>query len=481
MNKKLIVKILGIILCIEGVFLLLSFFVALFYHGPDTSAFGFSTLSCLLVGVPLLCLRVQKARLQTRDGYVAVALCWLIMALFGALPYSLSGIVPSYVDALFETVSGFTTTGASIFETVEDLPRGILFWRAMTQWLGGMGVLVMVLALLPKLSEGSVNLMKAESPGPISTKLLPRTADTAKMLYRIYIALTAVQTVLLRLAGMPWFDAVTTSLTTISTGGFSVRNASISYYGSSAVNWILIFFMFVSSVNFSLLYMLVTRRAREALHSEELRAYTGIVFGATALIAVDLIVRCGEDIGHAIEGAAFQVTTIISTTGFYTEDYDIWPHVCRSILLMVMFIGGCAGSTSGGIKVSRILLLFKGLRRELRRILHTREVRPITLDGQRVENETITAVSGFFFAYVLILLVCTTIVSLDEVNLTTSLSAVMTSISNVGPALSLAGPTRNFAFFSPLSKLALAFTMLLGRLEIMPLLVLFLPSVWRKK
>ena len=480
MNKRLILKILGIILCIEGAFLLLPLLVAL-AEGENALAFAGSAAACLALGVPLRCLRVERTRLQIRDGYVAVALSWLAISLFGALPYFLSHAVPTYVDALFETASGFTTTGASVFASVESLARSLLFWRSLTQWLGGMGVLVMVLALLPKLSEGSVNLMRAESPGPISTKLLPRTADTAQVLYCIYIALTAALTILLRLAGLPWFDAVNTALTTISTGGFSVRDASVSYYASSAVNWVLIFFMFLSSINFSLLFMLVTRRTREALRSEELRAYAGIVFGATALIAVDLVIKTGLDVYHAIEQAAFQVTTIISTTGFYTEDYDLWPHFCRSILLLVMFIGGCAGSTAGGVKVSRIIVLTKGLRRELRRILHTREVRPITLDGQRVEEETLSAVSGFFFSYVVILLLCTTVVSLDEVNLATSLSATMTSISNVGPALSLAGPTRNFAFFSPLSKLALSFTMLLGRLEIMPLLVLFLPSVWQRK
>ena len=480
MNKRLILKILGIILGIEGIFLLIPFAVALVCR-ENTAAFGVTALLCLAAGLPLGRMHTVKTRLQTRDGYMAVALSWLVMAVFGALPYSLSRVVPTYVDALFETVSGFTTTGSSVFATVETLPHSILLWRSLTQWLGGMGVLVMVLALLPKLSEGSVNLMRAESPGPISTKLLPRTADTAQMLYIIYIALTAAQTLLLRIVGLSWFDAVNIALTSISTGGFSVHDASIAFYGSSAVNWIVIFFMFISSVNFSLLYMLLTRRAKEALRSEELRAYAGIVLGAAGLIALDLVLRTGLDVYHAVEQAAFQVTTLISTTGFFTADYDLWPHFCRSILLLVMFIGGCAGSTAGGMKVSRIAVLFKVLRRELRRILHTREVRPITLDGQRVEDGTTSAVSAFFFAYVVILFLCTVVVSLDDVNLTTSLSAAITSVSNVGPALSLAGPTRNFAFFSPLSKLALSFTMLLGRLEIMPLLVLFLPSVWRKK
>ena len=359
-----------------------------------------------------------------------MALGWIVLSAFGALPYALSGCC-GYVDALFETVSGFTTTGASIFGAPASLPRGIQLWRALTQWLGGMGVLVLLLALMPKLGEGSVNLMKAESPGPISSKLLPRTNDTAKMLYSIYILLTAAETLALRAARMPWFDAVTTALTTISTGGFSVRNESIAYYQSSAVNWIIVVFMFVSSVNFTLLFLAGTRRWREVLRSDELRVYSGIVFGSSALIALDLVLKTGRSVG--------------------------------------------------GIKVSRIVLLFKGLKRDLRRILHTREVRPITLDGQRVEEDTISSVSLFFFAYMIILFFSALIVSLDELDFTSAFTASLTCISNVGPGLGLVGPTCNFGFLSPLSKLVLSFTMLLGRLEIMPLLVLFLPSVWRKR
>ena len=480
MNRNLILKLVGVILCIEALCMLIPLLYTLVCGESAATAFLKPIAVCGGAGGLLALIRSPDRRLQTRDGFVCVALCWIALSLFGALPYFFSGSC-GYVDAFFETVSGLTTTGASIFSSPEDLPRGILLWRALTQWMGGMGVLVMMLALLPRLSEGSVNLMKAESPGPISSKLRPKTGETARILYRIYIALTAVEAVVLRVVGLPWFDALTTALTTISTGGFSVRNASISYYGSSAVNWILIFFMFISSINFSLLFMLVTRRAREALKSEELRAYTLIVLSATALIAVSLFLRTERDLYHSIEHAAFQVTTIISTTGFFTKDFNLWPHFCRCILLLVMFIGGCAGSTAGGMKVSRIVLLLKLVKRELRRILHSREVRPITLDGQRVEEETLSAISAFFFSYVAILLLCTTVVSLDEVNLSTALSAATTSISNVGPGLSLAGPTENFAFFSPLSKLTLSLTMLLGRLEIMPLLVLLMPSVWRRK
>ena len=327
MNKKLIFKILGIILGIEGVSLLIPFVIALVCR-ENTAVFGVTALLCLAVGLPLSRLHTAKSRLQNRDGYVAVALGWIVLSAFGALPYALSGCC-GYVDALFETVSGFTTTGASIFGAPASLPRGIQLWRALTQWLGGMGVLVLLLALMPKLGEGSVNLMKAESPGPISSKLLPRTNDTAKMLYSIYILLTAAETLALRAARMPWFDAVTTALTTISTGGFSVRNESIAYYQSSAVNWIIVVFMFVSSVNFTLLFLAGTRRWREVLRSDELRVYSGIVFGSSALIALDLVLKTGRSVGSAIEHAAFQVTTLISTTGYCTEDFDRWPQFSR--------------------------------------------------------------------------------------------------------------------------------------------------------
>lgn len=480
MNRKLIIKIIGTILCIEALCLLFPMVASLIFRSGDLYAFVFSAAACFIVGFPLMTyFKVDKQRLQTRDGFVCVALCWIMLCLFGALPYILTGV--PYVDAIFETVSGLTTTGASIFESPASLSRGIQFWRAMTQWMGGMGILVMVLAIFPSIGQGSMNLMKAESPGPISTKLRPKTRETAKILYFIYIALTTAETLLLRIAGLTWFDSITTSLTTISTGGFSVRDESIAYYQSEAVVWIVIVFMFIAAINFSLLFFAVRGQMKDALRSEELRIYSLIVLFASSLIAVDLIVKTGAGLYSAVTDAVFHVVTLVSTTGFGKSDFDLWPNFSKLLLLLVMFTGGCAGSTSGGIKISRIAVLFKSLQRELMRILHSRSVRPITLDGTRIEEETVSSVSAFFFAYIAILLLCTTVVSLDNATFETAFSASLSALSNVGPGLSQVGPTQNYAFLSGLSKLALSITMLFGRLEIMPLLVLLFPSVWRKK
>ncbi len=478
MNRAVVARVVGLILGIEAVCMLPSFAIALITRGADIRAFALSIALCGVLSVLLTRIKVKSRRFQTRDGFVAVALCWILLGLTGSLPYAFYGY--SYTDAVFETVSGFTTTGATIIAQPSVLPRGLQFWRALTQWMGGMGVLVMVLALLPSLGEGSVNLMKAESPGPISSKLRPKTSETAKSLYIIYILLTLTETIFLRVAGMPLFDSLTTSFTTISTGGFSVRDASIAYYGSEAINWIIVAFMFLSAVNFGALFQVQRGQWKDALKSEELQSYTLITLAAVGLIAVDLIHTMGKGVYESLSQSAFQVVTLMTTTGYATADFDVWPYFSKSVLLLVMFVGGCAGSTAGGVKVSRIVILFKGLKRELRRILHTREVRPLTLEGARVEEGTVTSVSMFFFAYIVIMILCAVVVSMDNVDLTTSLSAALTTISNVGPGFALIGPTCNFAFLSDLSKVVLTVTMLLGRLEIMPLLVLLFPSVWKK-
>ena len=478
MNRSVIARVIGLILGIEAVCMAPSLAIALLKRGTDVLAFAYSIAICGAVSFALSRIKPASKRFQTRDGFVAVALCWIVLGLTGALPYAFCGY--SYVDAVFETVSGFTTTGATIVAAPSALPRGLQFWRALTQWMGGMGVLVMVLALMPSLGEGSVNLMKAESPGPISSKLRPKTSETAKSLYVIYIALTVAETLILRVAGMPLFDSLTTSFTTISTGGFSVRDASIAYYHSEPIVWIIIVFMFVSGVNFGVLFQAQRREWKDALRSEELRWYTIITVGAVALIAVDLVLKTGLGVYQSISQSAFQVVTLMTTTGYATADFDLWPYFSKLVLILVMFVGGCAGSTAGGVKVSRVVILFKGLKRELRRILHTREVRPLTLERERVAEGTVSSVSVFFFAYIVILLVCALIVSLDEVDFTTAFTAALTTISNVGPGFVLVGPTCNFGFLSSLSKIVLTITMLLGRLEIMPLLVLLFPSVWKK-
>ncbi len=478
MNRNLIARMVGLILRIEAVCMLPCLAIALPAGWADTRGFLAAIAACMLLSAAFSQCNITNRRLQTRDGFAAVALCWIAISLLGAMPYALHGF--SYIDAVFETVSGFTTTGATIVSSPAALPRSLQFWRAETQWLGGMGVLVLMLALLPSLGEGSVNLMKAESPGPISSKLHPKTSETARALYTIYIVLTLAQTLLLWVAGMPLFDSLTTAFTTISTGGFSVRDASIAYYHSEAINWIIVAFMFVSAVNFSVLFQLHRRQFREALGSEELRVYSGVTLGAVALIAADLIFRAGKGLYDGFSQAAFQVVTLMTTTGYATADFDLWPRFSKMILLLVMLVGGCAGSTAGGVKIARIVILFKSLKRELRRILHTREVRPLMLDGARVEERTASSVSVFFFAYVVILIAAAAVVSLDGLDLETSLSAALTTISNVGPGFGLIGPTRTFAFLSSPSKLMLTLTMLLGRLEIMPLFILLIPSTWKK-
>ena len=481
MNHKLVVKILGAILCIEAVCMLLPLLIALFTHGSDVFSFGITILLCGGLGILLYCIRTDGAKMQPRDGFAIVGLAWLLLSATGALPYLISGAVPTYADAYFEAASGFTTTGASILPVIEGKPLGILFWRAETQWMGGMGILVATLALLPKLGEGSINLMRAESPGPTVTKLTPKVGKTARILYLIYIGLTVVETALLMLAGMSLYDAVTHSFATISTGGFSVRNASVAAYHSELINWIIIAFMFLSGINFSLLYAALRRRFGEVLRNEELRFYTAVAVCSTLLISWNLLAQRGVAFAESFSEAAFQVVSVMTTTGFITADYDQWPTFSKTVLIVIMFAGACAGSTAGGIKASRVVTLLKSLRREMRKIIHPREGNVICSDGQRMEEDTVHSVEIFFFAYILILLLGTLVVSWDDVGFDSAFSATLTCLSNVGPGLNAVGPTKNFAALSDGSKLVLSACMLLGRLEIMPLVVLLFPSIWKRK
>ncbi len=482
MNYKLVFHILGMILRVEAVLMLPSLVIAYATGDGDAKAFLLAMVITMAVGQLLCFLPWRGVKMQARDGFATVALTWIVLSMCGALPYVFSGVLPNFIDAFFETVSGFTTTGSTVLTFIEGQPRGILFWRAQTQWMGGVGVLVLALALVPKLGEGSVYLMRAESPGPIKSKLTPRVSDTAKILYSIYIGLTVGEIFSLRLAGMPWYDCFIHAFSTISTGGFSNRNASIAAYGSLAVEWIIIVFMFLSGINFALLYFAVRRNFKAVFESEELRSYTLMATLATVFIVINLVVKAGWELNlRTVTDSAFQVVTLMTTTGYMTYDYTLWPTFSQTVLIFVMFAGACAGSTAGGVKQIRVVLLVKNLRREVRRILHPRQVTTIRSDGERVDEPILSGISLFFFAYILMLLVVTLVVSWDDVGFTAAFTASLTCISNVGPAFSVLGPTSNFAALSGVSKLFLSLNMLLGRLEIMPLLLLLFPSLWKKK
>jgi len=482
MNFRLIIRVLGSILLVEAGGLVLPLLVSL-YYGEDTwLCFTLVAALCAVLGFALVMTPTgSRDLMQGRDGYMAVALAWLGLSAFGALPYVISGAIPHYLDALFETISGFTTTGATILTEIERLPRGILFWRAETQWMGGMGVLVMFLALMPKLGGGSVHLMRAESPGPIKSKLVPKLGDTAKILYAIYVSLTAAEAVALRLAGMGWYEAVTHAFTTMATGGFSVKGSSIAAYSSPAIVWIIIVFTFLAGVNFSLLYAALRGQWRQVWRSQELQLYTAIILGAIALVCLDLSVQTGERAADSFTDAAFQVVTIMTTTGYATRDFALWPTFSRSVLVALMFIGACAGSTAGGVKVSRVLIHIKNLRRDLGRIIHPKHISVISMDDETVDEGVVSACHSFLVAYVLVLIAGALVVSWDNLGFEESLTASMTCIGNVGPAMGALGPTGNFSILSYTSKVALSLEMLMGRLELMPLLVLLNPATWRDR
>ena len=445
MNFRLVANITSYVLWVEAGFLLLPLAVSVF-SGEAWLPFFITAVLCILIGGALHLVPVKNRKMHGRDGFMAVALSWIALSLMGALPYVLTGALDSYVDAVFETVSGLTTTGSTVFPEVEHLPYSVLLWRSLTQWMGGMGVLVLFLALMPKLGDGAVYLMRAESPGPIKSKLVPKVGSTAK-------------------------------ITTMATGGFSINNTSLA--GSSpAVMWIITVFSFLAGVNFSLLFLAATGKLRTALRSEELRVYTTIVVSVTLLICVCLRVQAGVPLGESVTDAAFQTVTIMTTTGFATVDFALWPTFCRMALLVLMFTGGCAGSTSGGMKLSRVLILWKSLVRELKRMVHPNHVSVITVDGQPVEERVVLSTGAYIMAYMAVLLTGALVVSWDNYGFQESFAASLTCISNVGPGLGILGPMENFSILSPLSKLVLSLEMLTGRLELMPMLALMTRGAW---
>jgi len=479
MNYRIVGNILGKVLLAEAALLLLPLMTAVVC---GEAAFPFlCTMAALLVcGTLLTLIRPRSQDFFAREGFVCVGLSWLLISAFGALPFVISGEIPGFVDALFETISGFTTTGASILENPERLSRGCMFWRLFTHWIGGMGVLVFIAAILPVAGDHYIHIMRAEVPGPTVSKLVPRVRKTARILYLIYMGLTLLECVLLLLGGMNFYEALLHAFATAGTGGFSTRLESIGAYHSPYLEMVIAVFMLLFGCNFNLFYLLLLGQGRAAIRSEELRTYLGIIAAAVALITVNIAKLCGGVL-PGLRYAFFQVMTVISTTGFSTCDFDAWPAFSKGILVLLMFIGGCAGSTGGGMKVSRIMILLKSYRVELKRMIHPTQVKRIWFEDRTVSNQTVESVHVFFFVYLLAAGIGALIISLDGRDFTTNLTASIACISNIGPGLSAVGPTGNYAFFSAASKLTLCFEMLLGRLEIFPILFLIMPSVWRKR
>lgn len=479
MNYSIVLYILGCVLKFESAFLVLPALVGLIYREHASVSYLAVAVLCLILGVLLTHKKPRSTNLYTREGFVAVALSWIIMSIFGAIPFVLTGDIPFYVDALFETISGFTTTGSSILTDVESISKASLFWRSFSHWIGGMGVFVFIMAILPMMGGSTMNLMKAESPGPSVSKLVPHVKDTAKILYGIYIAITICEAMILRALGMPLFDSLTTTFGTVGTGGFGIRNDSIAGY-SPAIQITITVFMILSGINYTAYFYILTGKIKELFKIEEVRWYLAIIFGSVAVITWNvrsLYPTFSETLRHAF----FQVGSIITTTGYATTDFDLWPALSKTLLVTLMFIGACAGSTSGGIKVSRILILLKTIRKELSLIIHPRQVKKIRMDGHPVDHETLRSANVFLVVYFVLLLTSMLLISVDEFDFSTNFTSVVTVLNNIGPGLNLVGPTQNFSIFSPFSKFVLMFDMLAGRLELFPMMILLMPSTWKRK
>lgn len=478
MNFKTVFRVAGFTLLVEAAAMLLPMAVAL-YYGEDPSPFLKTIGIMVVLGLlSVFGLRGQR-KFFAREGFFSVGLIWVLSGVFGALPFWFSGQFGSYVDCFFETISGFTTTGSTILTAIEGLPLGLLFWRSFTHWLGGMGVLILTTALLPFLGINSTHLIRAESPGPVKSKLVPRASQSSKILYAIYLGLTAIQVLCLRIAGMPLYDSLIHAFGTAGTGGFSNRNLSVGAYGNPTFEIIITIFMILFSLNFALYFLVLTGKIKQALKSDELRFFLAVTAIATAIISINIAASM-PTYADAVRTAAFQVASVISTTGFATADFNRWPELSRMLLVILMFIGACAGSTGGGMKCSRILVILRTIKAQVRSIIHPRAVSVVKLDGAPLSDSTVRTIYTYFATYIFITFVSALVVGLDNFSFGTTLTAVITCISNVGPGLEAVGPMGNFSAFSPLSKLVLSMCMVIGRLEIFPILVLFSRSAWKR-
>ena len=480
MNKRMIFHILGMLLILEAALLLLPALVALIYGEQAGWYYLFTAAGAALVGLALrTACRPSRKTIYARDGLITVALGWIVISLAGALPFTLCGDIPSYLDAVFEMVSGVTTTGSSILPNVELLNRCSLFWRSFSHWIGGMGILVFMLAIVNMEGGQGIHLLRAESPGPTVSKMVPRMVDSSKILYSIYFGLTLVQIIFYLLGGMPLFDTLCNAFATAGTGGFAIRADSFAGYGyyHQTVTTV---FMALFGVNFSIYFFLLRRKFDLVWKNTELRWYVVIILSSVALITLNILPLYPRAY-DALHHAAFSVSSVITTTGFGTENFDLWPEFSRVILVFLMMIGACAGSTGGGLKISRLVILVKMVQREVRLLLHPRTVKVMTIDGKAVSNDTVRGVSAYFLTYVFLIMASILLVSLDGFDASTTVTAVLATFNNIGPGLGLVGPAGNFAAFSPLAKVVLTLDMLLGRLELYPMLILMLPTTWTKR
>ncbi len=478
MNYSMLFYLFGWILNFEAIFLAVPALTALIYKESAGFAFLITMGICLLIGLALTFKKPKNKTIYAKEGFAIVSLSWIILSLFGSLPFIISGCIPSFVDALFETVSGFTTTGSSVITNVEAMPKCILIWRSFTHWIGGMGVLVFIMAFLPLSGAQNMNLMRAESPGPSVTKLVPRVKSTALLLYTMYFVLTVIMFVFLIAGGNSVFDSINITFATAGTGGFGFKNDSLASF-SDYTQIVTTVFMILFGVNFNAYFLLISGKFKELFKMSEVKAYFGIIAAATAIITFN-IKDMFTSVEEALKHAAFSVASIITTTGFMSADFNLWPELSRTIIVLILMVGACAGSTGGGIKVSRMIILFKSLGKEIKLLVHPNHIRQIKMDGNKLEHTVIRATNVFIVSYLLLFVVSIIIIAFDNHDLVTNFTAVATAIGNVGPGLNLVGPASNFSFLSDISKLTLTFDMLAGRLEFFPMFILFSPSTWKK-
>lgn len=480
MNRRMTTYILGRMLGVEALVLLIPALVSVIYGEEGWKAFLLTSGILVLLYVLLGRKKPEDSTIYGKDGFIIIACAWILWSVFGALPFYISGEIPTYVDAFFETVSGFTTTGSTILTDIEALSKGMNFWRCLTHWIGGMGVLVFVMVIVSLEDRNSMHLMRAEVPGPETDKLVPKARDTAKILYSMYFVLTLAEVIFLLAGGMNLYDSIIHSFSTAGTGGFSNRNSSVAFYDSAYIDGVITVFMILFGINFNMYYLLLLKKVKDVFKNEEVRAYLGVILGATLLITINILSIYEKPL-KALRYAVFQVASIITTTGFVTADFNLWPMLSQCILLGLMVLGACAGSTGGGMKVARILILLKSVKRELKRLLHPKSVAIVKVNGKKVKDETLQGVYVYFICYIAIFMVSVLLISLNNFDFATTFSGVLTTMNNVGPGIAAVGPIENFAAFSDFSKIIFCLNMLIGRLEIFPFLVLFAPNLWRKK